>query len=102
MIKLISRCVYGMEGRVCRARAALTRHHFMHIAGTETHSCTQNTHTTRRQKKIKELLDAKHGGKAATPEQTKLREQLAALRTEWDTTLVRVGVCLCHFVCVCV
>ncbi|KAI8466860.1 MAG: hypothetical protein J3K34DRAFT_524188 [Monoraphidium minutum] len=40
-----------------------------------------------RQKQIKEILDAKHSGKGGSPEQQKLREQLTALRTEWDNTL---------------
>jgi hypothetical protein len=42
-----------------------------------------------RQRKIKEILDSKHGGKGGTPEQQKLREKLQQLRTEWDNVLVR-------------
>jgi hypothetical protein len=42
----------------------------------------------RRQKQIKEILDAKHSGKGGSPEQQKLRDQQQQLRAEWDNVLV--------------
>jgi hypothetical protein len=44
-------------------------------------------------KEIKGLLDSRAGGpKTANPEVAAIRERLAALRAEWDATLVRLVV----------